>query len=367
MSLARLVYYSAIVGGWAAFLAWMVAEWLLLGESEPGIVRTAMITAIVGAAIATGLNLVSGRTNAQWKRELGRLPAPLIGGGLGGAAGGLLGNLLYRAMADISDFAAGLGQILGWTIVGLAIGGVEGLWEGSKRKFRNGLIGGGLGGLLGGWLFAQLADYSTDMAARATAFVVLGVSIGALIGLAQVVLKDAWLTVADGFRPGRQLILGQTVTTLGRGDHLPMPLLGHSSRDLESEHARITRTPGGDFSIEDNQSRLGTQINGARIQGPVTLADGDLIRLGGNVIRFNLRQGGSRRAVVSVEQQPVAGGPITAPPPATVVPSAHPIPTAAPPPPVVRLTEAPRAVPPGQPSPPPTVPRIPPPPPPPTG
>ena len=148
MSLARLVYYSAIIGGWAALLAWMFAEWLLLGDSRPGTFKTALITAIVGAAIAVGLNLVAGMTIAQWKRQLTRLPAPLVGGGIGGAVGGGVGHLLY---------AAGLPRVVGWMIMGLAIGSVDGFWKGSRKKLRNGLIGGGLGGLLGGWLFDRLA------------------------------------------------------------------------------------------------------------------------------------------------------------------------------------------------------------------
>ena len=29
MSLNRLIYYSAVIGGWSAFLGWMVSEYLL--------------------------------------------------------------------------------------------------------------------------------------------------------------------------------------------------------------------------------------------------------------------------------------------------------------------------------------------------
>jgi pSer/pThr/pTyr-binding forkhead associated (FHA) protein len=112
------------------------------------------------------------------------------------------------------------------------------------------------------------------------------------------------------------LILGQTATMLGRGDHLPLPLLGVAGRDIEAEHARITRTPDGRFAIEDNHSRIGTLVNGKPIHGAAGLADGDLIRLGSNILRFSLRSGRGERAVAPpVGAKPSAAMPLPPPPP----------------------------------------------------
>jgi hypothetical protein len=266
------------------------------------------------------------------------------------------------------------------------LGGSVAFWAliRTSRKLRNGALGGFCGGLLGGTLFGiiRMTAAGSVLTARAIAFVILGVSIGALVGLTQVVLKEAWLTVLDGFRPGRQLILAQNVTTLGRGDHLPLPFLGYAGRDLESEHARIVRREDGTFAIVDNRSRSGTRLNGQLIQGEVILQDGDLIKLGSNIVRFNLRGRGSVRASVSPGPLPAGmsiappppppsppGGVKPAAPPAApeaAPPSTPPAPPAAspgikpPPPPATRLLP-PTAVKP----PPPPGPRIPPPPPPP--
>jgi hypothetical protein len=361
MSLIRFVYYSAVVGGWAALLAWMIAEALVLGRALPGTLEVAIVGALIGAAIGGGLNLLAGRANARWTQLLRRLTAGFIGGLLGGAIGGTLGDLLYAAV--------GVPRALGWMIMGAAIGCAEGIYEQSGRKLRNGLIGGCLGGLLGGLLFEPISNLTASgsgMTARATAFMILGIAVGALIGLTQVVLKEAWLTVVDGFRPGRQLILSQTVTTLGRGDHLPLPLLGYSARDLESEHARITRTASGEFVIEDNRSRLGTRVHGQPITGPVTLRDGDLIKLGSNILRFNLRHGAAGGSPVPQAAAPSSslGPPIAPPPPPGGAPSIVPSPPRAYPPAASPPLPPPR--PSGIPFPPPgSGPRIPPPPPPP--
>lgn len=290
MSFSRFVYYCAVIGGWAAFIAWVLLERPIrhlgsLGETAAAVdlwsIITPTVTATgVGGAIGCGLGLVGGTD----RRILGRLQhalSGLIGGAVGGLIGGLVGAILYTY--------AGLPRALGWMIMGVAIGAAEGLHQNSFRRVRNGAIGGALGGLLGGALFGLLVRPGAEMASRALAFVVLGIAIGALIGLTHVVLRRGWLTVLDGFRPGRQLILDQVVTLLGRGDHLPLPLLGPTSRDLESEHARITRRADGAFVVEDRDTRLGTLLNGERLRGPAVLTDGDLLRLGGNILRFNDR------------------------------------------------------------------------------
>jgi hypothetical protein len=173
------------------------------------------------------------------------------------------------------------------------------------------------------------------------AFVILGVSIGALVGLTHVVLMEAWLTVVDGFRPGRQLILTKPVTFLGRGDHLPLPFLGYAGRDLESEHARITRQPEGQYVVEDNGSRIGTQLNGRRVSSPAALSDGDLIKLGSNIVRFEHRRRAAERGREAVGRPPGADlnhadlNQKTAPAP-------PPVPTGPPPPPAAHGSESAR-------------------------
>jgi hypothetical protein len=325
MSLSRFVYYSAIIGGWAALAAWAVLEAVLLrGGSEFGAGTVTATGAVVGAAIGAGLNLVSGTANAQWRKQIRRAAAGVLGGGIGGALGGLAGQAMV---------AANLPFALGWVVMGAAIGVAEGCCDRSITKVRNGLLGGTLGGLLGGLLFTPVSHAGSDLSGRALAFTILGISIGALIGLTHVALRHAWLTVLEGFRPGRQLILGQTATMLGRGDHLPLPLLGVAGRDIEAEHARITRTPDGRFAIEDNHSRIGTLLNGKPIHDAAALADGDLIRLGSNILRFSLRSGRGERAVAPpAGAKPPSAMPLPPPPPGATPqspPSAPKVPTSA--------------------------------------
>jgi hypothetical protein len=323
MSLQRLIYYSAMISAWAAFLGWGVSEWITsAAKVDPAVTSRAagvflrfMLMAAtagtIGAAIGLGLNVLGGMANGQWLQLIRRALPGLLCGCAGGVAGGLVGGVMYYF---------DLPRAIGWAVFGLGVGCAEGVYDRSWRKIRNGLAGGGVGGLIGGLLFNSICDLKlteSGAASRAAGFVVLGLSIGTAIGLAHFVFRAAWLTVVDGYRTGRQLNLTQPLTVLGRGDHVAMPFLGPTNKDLDAEHALIRRMPDGSYSLEDNRTRLGTRLNGLAVTGSVPLNDGDVIRVGTNLVRFDERRG-RRGEPVPHPAAPVSGGasiPLPPPPP----------------------------------------------------
>src|SRR5262249_33736495 len=119
MSLNRLIYYSALLGGWAALAGWLVSECLFF-RHEAAISRWEVlaVAAMVGAAIGGGLNLLAGGGNAVWTQQLKNLLPGMIGGAVGGAIGGLVGDIAY---------SMNLPRALGWMVMGLGIGVVEGV------------------------------------------------------------------------------------------------------------------------------------------------------------------------------------------------------------------------------------------------
>jgi hypothetical protein len=282
--MGRMVYWSGLLGGWSAFWGWLFAE-MGMGPLVGAHAWAAMAMIVaVGAAIGGGLSLQSGLVARQWHAQLRRFAVGLIGGTVAGLVGGLLGSGLYAVLGENG------GRAVGWTIMGLAIGGWEGLYTRDHIKLRNGLIGGGLGGLCGGLLFNPLATLmGTAHASRALGFVVLGLCVGLLVGLVQVLLKDGWLTVVEGFRPGRQLILSQHVTTLGTSEKSNLIFIAFGAKGVEPIHTTIERTPQGTYVVSDRQSRTGTLLNGAPLDGPHRLRDGDIIQIGVNKVRFNER------------------------------------------------------------------------------
>jgi pSer/pThr/pTyr-binding forkhead associated (FHA) protein len=117
-------------------------------------------------------------------------------------------------------------------------------------------------------------------------FVALGLCIGLLIGVAQVVLKEAWLYVESGFRKGREVPLNKTPLTIGRAESCDLGLFGDA--DVDPLHARILRQ-GNAYFIEDADSAGGTFVNDVRVVEPTPLRSGDVIRMGNARIRFRER------------------------------------------------------------------------------
>ncbi len=108
MSLRRFVYYYAVIGGWAAFAAWVLLERPIrhlgsMGETQAAIDLLAILAAAmtatgVGAAIGCGLGLV-GACQRNWLVRLGHAISGLLGGAIGGLVGGLLGAILHTCLA----------------------------------------------------------------------------------------------------------------------------------------------------------------------------------------------------------------------------------------------------------------------------
>src|SRR5215471_18674256 len=135
MSFHRLIYYSAIIGGWAAFAGWLISELVLLRRATGFSLLSLMLTTgFVGGAIAGGLGILAGAANGQWKQNLYRLWLGLGGGFIGGALGGAVGGIIYDLLPVM------IFRVFGWTLMGLAIGSVEGVYDVNIRKIRNGLI-----------------------------------------------------------------------------------------------------------------------------------------------------------------------------------------------------------------------------------
>jgi DNA-binding winged helix-turn-helix (wHTH) protein len=78
------------------------------------------------------------------------------------------------------------------------------------------------------------------------------------------------------------IVLGDGEHVLGRGRGAAVVL---RSRMVSRRHA-LLRASGGQATLEDEGSRNGTFVGGRRLSGPVTLVDGDEIRLGHVTLRF---------------------------------------------------------------------------------
>jgi Inner membrane component of T3SS, cytoplasmic domain len=305
MSFRLFVYYCALIGGWAAFVGWMLGTLVAPRDPHSLLSRNGIIGMFLGLVIAMGLGLVDALWSLSW-RQFGqvslRVGVALIIGAIGGFLGGIVGQLLFESIGLNVFF------IVGWALVGVLCGASVGMFEflasvlrkkdrrGARSKLIKCLLGGSLGGVTGGalalYLRAGLARLLTErdetlLFPTAAGFVALGTCIGLLVGLAQVILKEAWVRVESGFRPGREMILAKETTSIGRGEGTDLPLFGDNG--VEKLHATIVQD-GSAYFLEDNATPGGTFVNDQKVNGRTPLKSGDLIRVGKSVLRFSERQ-----------------------------------------------------------------------------
>jgi hypothetical protein len=303
MSFRLYAYYMAIGGAFAALLAWLVSRIVFgtAGETETWklLLRAALQGAILGALVGAVLGVVDALA-ASGGRTVTAIPATvtnLILGGLAGLIGGIIGQLL----ALMSEYL----RVIGWLVTGALIGTGLGLpallklllarqeVRGAVRKLRNGAIGGSVGGLLGGIALVALQSALTRITGSGEAlspsgvgWTTLGALIGLFIGLAQIVLRDAWVIVESGFRPGREILITKPIITIGRAEGCDIGLYG--AKGVEKLHARIL-VEGPDYYIEDGQTPGGTFVNERRVSEKRRLQSGDRIRVGDCVLIFRSR------------------------------------------------------------------------------
>jgi hypothetical protein len=303
MSFKLFIYYCALCGGWAAFLTWAVAQGSGLRGLSPLWLRAALIGGMFGMLVAGAVGLVDALLNAVGAQRLLRIATCMALGLFAGMLCGLIGDLL-RALTVrfLPEWLAVVPITLGWVAAGVLIGGSIGAFDlaraaatgqdprASLKKVFNGVLGGFLGGLLGGLPFAVLAaagDRYFPRSGLTVGLVVFGTCIGLLIGLAQVVLKEAWVRVVSGFRAGRELMLTKDETVIGRAEGCDLGLFGDAA--VEKRHAAI-RLKNNRYLLCPLGEGVATYLNGRPVTGPTPLASGDEVRLGRSVLEFGERQ-----------------------------------------------------------------------------
>jgi hypothetical protein len=312
MSFRLFVYYCAVSGAWAGFMGWLLGRFVPnMGDKFfPMVLRTSLLGMFLGLTVAMGLSFLDATFNLslrQFGKVLLRVVAAILLGVFGGLFGSFIGGALFAVTQPLGTIVEGISFVLGWTIVGVFIGASISWFEvfssfmtkkdfaGASRKFIKCVIGGTAGGILGGFAALGLRHLAGSITGKdvevlwsptAMGFVAIGASIGLLVGLAQIILKEAWIKVEAGFRPGREMLISKEKTSIGRAESSDIALFGDSG--IEKTHAHIV-LDGGRYYLEDQQSPGGTYVNDSKVNGRFALKAGDLIRVGKSVLRFNER------------------------------------------------------------------------------
>jgi hypothetical protein len=269
-------------------------------QTVSAILMFPLIAGLVGLMIGAVEGIVC-RTwsRAAWSAAIGLLIG-VVGGGLSTVAGGFIYGLLGLAAGN-SDPQAGLGAFLfqmfrrglAWTIAGMAMGLGQGFALKSPKLKFNGFVGGMVGGLIGGLLFDPinfifLADDGVLGAelSRAIGFSVIGGAVGVMIGLTDMLTRDAWLKVAKGVLQGKEFSFSRTPIRLGSSPKNEIYLF----KDLKVSafHAEI-RKLRDTYEIVDLGSETGTLVDGVRVER-ARLNDGARIGIGTSEFQYFTRE-----------------------------------------------------------------------------
>lgn len=306
------VFQSAVVGAIGGFLGWIPGEvessWFdnldAFTRSQYVYLDVCLYFLIIGMAIGAALGSLPGWQNRSRRQGM---RGAVIGGIIGGVGGGLFslpGQFTYTALG-YGTVARGVA----WAINGIGPGLCPGVATHDKRRAVRGLFGGLGGGFVAGVLFDlvwALLPHSagdTGTSSRFAGDVVVGATIGLMVALVEVVLKDAWLTVISGRRNGAQFILSKTTTSIGTDDHDDVILWGDVR--IAPQHAQVQRA-SRHYMFHNFSALNSTLVNGHSVGHATTLHDGDIIRLGETELVF-------RTQVLSPKHEGITSGLLNGP------------------------------------------------------
>jgi ubiquitin-protein ligase len=266
-----------------------------IGKIQSNAVRLSM--ALWSAILAMFLGLFLGLGEGIYYGSKGKTALyALIGAGLSlviGFASGYLAQVLYAELLDeeASMFMSSLVRAAGWAVMGVGVGAAIGLIKPDKRRLLFCILGGLVGAFIGGFLFNYISDAvtlntaDTGTLARGIGVVIMGLLVGLGIGLLEQFAKVAWLKVTRGEFEGKEYLVFSGTTSIGNTGRNTIVLF--KDKLVAPNHCDIV-LENGRYMLVDKGSPMGTIVNGRRITRHV-LKKGDAIAIGNSVLVFSTK------------------------------------------------------------------------------
>ena len=200
--------------------------------------RDIVLGALVGAFIAAFLASIEALSVSQNRLALRGIRTGGFIGAIGGAVGLIVAELAFDVMPGF------FGRILGWSVLGIAVGLGVGWATGSNARRRNGALGGVVGGALGGLFYQSLTTTFPQAFGRAIAIIILGDADRLLHRTRQRALQAR---MADGGP--------QPEPQRARGPRVSARQAGHDHRSRGGMRRRAVRRPERAWTSCDHPAR----------------------------------------------------------------------------------------------------------------
>ena len=266
-----------------------------------------LIFPLVAGAIGLLIGAVDGLVCRMPRRALLSGVIGLLVGFVGGFVSSIAAHIAYAPLNHLAleqmDNGSGslttvgfviqmLGRSLAWCLAGMAMGLGQGIALRSKKLLLYGLLGGVIGGLLGGLLFDPIdlillgPDKPSAHWSRLIGFGVVGLSVGAMIGVVELLARDAWLRMTQGPLTGKEFLLFKDVMNIGSSPRSDLYLFNDP---LVAEQHAIIRAVGDECEIEARQATHTVLLNNRPVQRS-RLRHGDNVTVGRTVFVFQRRK-----------------------------------------------------------------------------
>jgi hypothetical protein len=261
-----------------------------------------LVAGLVGLAIGS----VDGVICRLPRRALLSGVVGLLVGFIGGFISSILGGLIYEPLSTLATHQSAdgslttvgfmiqmIGRSLAWAMAGMAMGLGQGIALRSRRLFIYGLLGGVVGGLLGGLLFDPIdmllvgEHQPSAMLSRLVGFAVVGGSVGALIGVVELLARDAWLRMTQGPLAGKEFLIFKDVMKIGASPRSDIYLFNDPL--VAQDHA-LLRAVGDECEIESRQRDQRVLLNNRPVQ-QARLRHGDQVTIGRTIFSYQKRKG----------------------------------------------------------------------------
>ena len=270
-------------------------------------VAATTLFAVVAGMIGLFIGAVDGLVCRLPRRALLCGLVGLLVGIVGGFVCSIAANVAYAPLNTLamrtSESASSLstlgfviqmfGRSLAWCLAGVAMGLGQGIALRSKRLLVYGLLGGVVGGLFGGLLFDPIdllllgPDKPSAHWSRLIGLAVIGASVGATIGIVELLARDAWLRMTQGPLTGKEFLLFKDLMNVGSSPRSDIYLFNDPL--VSADHA-VIRGVGDECEIEARQTTHPLLVNSQAVRR-ARLRHGDNVTIGRTVFVFQRRRG----------------------------------------------------------------------------
>lgn len=272
-------------------------------HTAAGILLFPLVAGFIGLAIGS----VDGIVCRTLKRALLCGFVGFLVGFIGGFLSGILAGFIYMplnnlAMEQIGDslssinpfgfFVQMTGRGLAWCFAGIAMGLGQGIVMRSKRLLLYGFLGGIIGGLIGGLLFDPIdfliigIDKPSSHISRLIGFSAIGACVGCMIGIVELLARDAWLQMIKGPLAGKEFLIFKDIMKIGASSRCDIYLF--NDKKVSDVHAMI-RVSGDTYEIQNFDEENPLQLNGRPVKSS-RLRSGDRITIGQTDFVFQARK-----------------------------------------------------------------------------